>query len=246
MAKWLEPLEQALDQRIDPMQFFFRDDDAGWGGASLFHLLDCFQESEAPIDLAAIPTALDPVLGDSLLKRLEESQYRIGVHQHGFSHADHQQQGRKCEFGETRSNIRQKIDIAAGKRLMSELFGQRVDPIFTPPWNRCSQTTVDILVELEFKALSRDFTARPLGTEGLQELPVHIDWLKKRDGERLGLEQLGRNIAQSCRDNCCAGIMLHHEKMDESDRTSLTELLGALTTHGTARLVRMNTLLGAN
>ena len=37
-----------------------------------------------------------------------------------------------------------------------------VDPIFTPPWNRCTQATADCLAMLGYRVLSRDATASRL------------------------------------------------------------------------------------
>ena len=53
--------------------------------------------------------------------------------------------GRKCEFGESRSRELQHADIAAGKELLSDLLGPITDPIFTPPWNRCTASTAALL-----------------------------------------------------------------------------------------------------
>ena len=38
----------------------------------------------------------------------------VAVHQHGFAHENHEPQGRKCEFGPSRSRVAQRRDIAAG------------------------------------------------------------------------------------------------------------------------------------
>src|SRR5205823_3060705 len=36
---WLDPLRAALDDAVEPVAFFFRDDDAGWGDGRLLLLL---------------------------------------------------------------------------------------------------------------------------------------------------------------------------------------------------------------
>ena len=72
-----------------------------------------------------------------------------------------------------RPRAQQRADIAAGQARLRELLGERVDPFFTPPWNRCTRDTGEVLVELGFTLLSREHRAEPLGL--LPELPVHLD-----------------------------------------------------------------------
>ena len=68
-----------------------------------------------------------------------------------------------------------------------------MEPIFTPPWNRCTIDTGTALAELGFRVLSRESRAEPLGVPGLLELPIHIDWV------RLAPVELGDRIAGAIR-----------------------------------------------
>ena len=102
----------------------------------------------------------------------------MGLHQHGLAHANHEREGRKCEFGPSRGLEAQRRDIEAGRARLTDLLGDRVDPIFTPPWNRCTTDTGTALAELGFRVLSRESRAEPLGVPGLFELPIHIDWVR--------------------------------------------------------------------
>ena len=63
------------------------------------------------------------------------------VHQHGLAHVNHEPDGRKFEFGPSRTHEEQRADIEAGRRLLAERLGDAVEPIFTPPWNRCTRDT---------------------------------------------------------------------------------------------------------
>ncbi len=164
MEKWLEPVESALAELSTSVTFFFRDDDAGWGDDRLFQLIDCFSMHAVPLDLAAIPKAFDSKQASLLNRRLEDSDNLVGIHQHGFCHMNYQVEGRNCEFGSARSFEQQNADIQNGRRVLYDYFGDRIDPIFTPPWNRCTQNTVDVLNDLGFSAISRDETARLLNT----------------------------------------------------------------------------------
>ena len=134
---WTDPISWALDGRETRLRVFVRDDDAGWNDERLFLLLDMFAREEFPIDLAVIPTVIGPRLVSELTKRSAGAALR--VHQHGFAHTNHQPGGRKCEFGDARSTTAMRADIATGRRLLLDRFGPLADPIFTPPWNRCTR-----------------------------------------------------------------------------------------------------------
>ena len=244
MEKWLEPLSEVLDRSASPVTVFFRDDDAGWGDARLFDLLDCFEEYGLPIDFAVIPEAIRG-RAEPLYDRVAAGEGLIGIHQHGLSHTNHQPEGRKCEFGDARSPNRQMEDIGKGRALLEAYFGEQVDSIFTPPWNRCTQDTVGVLTDLGFAALSRDNTAAPLETGPLREIPVNVDWFKKRRGQRLGRDAMGRLLARAAASGDPVGVMLHHEPMDSTERDALCALLALLAAHPAAECVRMKDRLAA-
>jgi peptidoglycan/xylan/chitin deacetylase (PgdA/CDA1 family) len=217
---WLDEVLGALDELDAPVDVFFRDDDAGWGDARLRELLDRFAAAGLPVDLAVIPAALTPALAEELAAR------PCGLHQHGYAHVNHQPEGRKCEFGAARGRERQRRDIEAGRRRLGELLGTRVDPIFTPPWNRCTRDTAEALAALGFAALSRESRAAPFGLPGLAELPVMLDWVRLEPGE------IARRLAAAIRAaGGPVGVMLHHAVMDAGQMSRMSELLALLGTH---------------
>jgi hypothetical protein len=236
MSTWLDGLSRALDAAPRPVDFFFRDDDAGWADGRLLALLDLFERHLLPIDVAAIPRATTPALASELRSRVAAAPERLVVHQHGFAHLNHEAEGRKCEFGPSRSRELQQHDMDEGRRLLVEVHGLNVPDIFTPPWNRCTEATGEALLASGFRVLSRDATARPLGIVGLYELPVRVDWFSKRKGVRLGLEELGVSLGEAARDATSpVGIMFHHELMDDDELARAGELLALLTAHPHAR-----------
>jgi peptidoglycan/xylan/chitin deacetylase (PgdA/CDA1 family) len=235
---WLRPVEAALDAAAAAVPVFFRDDDAGWGDVRLMDLLDRFAASRVPVDLAVIPLELDSGLAGELLARP-----RVGLHQHGLAHSNHEREGRKCEFGPARDAAAQRRDIEAGRARLADLLGTRVDPIFTPPWNRCTADTGRCLAALGFEVLSREARAAPLDVPGLVELPVSIDWFAHRHGERLRPAELGRRIADAVRGGGPVGVMLHHAVMDEADLGRVGELLSLVAGHRRARPARMMRLV---
>ncbi len=243
MNAWLEDLRRALDAAARPVDFFFRDDDAGWCDERLFALLDLFERHRLPIDVAAIPKAVTPALAAELRARVATAPERLAVHQHGFAHLNHETEGRKCEFGHTRPHALQLQDIESGRRLLSEVHGLHAGDIFTPPWNRCTGATGEALRAAGFRVLSRDATARPLGGAGLYELPVRVDWFARRKGVRLRLEELGASLAERVNDvTSPVGVMFHHELMDGVELTRTGELLALLSAHPSARCRLMSAL----
>jgi peptidoglycan/xylan/chitin deacetylase (PgdA/CDA1 family) len=218
----------SLDERDSPVTLFFRDDDAGWRSDRLRALLDLFAEFALPVDLAVIPAALDRALADELAER------PIGLHQHGFAHLNHEPDGRKFEFGPSRDAREQREDIEAGARRLQRLLGDRVDPIFTPPWNRCTTDTGRCLLDLGFRALSREHQAEPLEVPGLEEVPIHVDWCKPDREDRL---------AKALHQDGPVGVMLHHAEMDAAERARAAELLSLLAEHARVRARPMATLI---
>ncbi len=239
MSHWLDPLRNRLESLSTPAIFFFRDDDAGWEDKALLRLLDAFSEEDAPIDVAVIPMAISEELAATLRDRREESERRLCFHQHGFRHSNHETQGRKSEFGGSRGFKQQRQDIAAGRARLAQLLGHHVEPIFTPPWNRCTQETVAALNDLGFAALSRDATAPELALNGLAPASIIMDWAKPPLAGGAGLAARGLQIAEAAARQNPVGIMLHHACLADEDFSILRELLRFLSGHSKARLANM-------
>lgn len=242
MSAWLDPLRQALDAAAQPRVFFFRDDDVGRGDELLPALLDLFARHELPVDLAVIPMELTAHGAAIVRERAEATGGRIGVHQHGLYHVNHEPNGRKWEFGPARPASAHRADIAQGRQRLREMLGDLPQPIFTPPWNRCTEETGRALRALGFRALSRDSTAPTLNIPGLCELPVQVDWLARRKGQRLSRVEVGELLAAN-RGAEPTGVMFHHAVMDATEREPAEELLALLASHDRARCVPMMQLL---
>ncbi len=222
---WLAPVRRALEERHETIKIFFRNDDAGIENMRLFKLLDVFEKFSLPLDMAVIPKEVSPAFAGELSNRLNLKSNLFSIHQHGFAHISHETEGRKCEFGKARNKARHFFDIAAGRIILAEFFDALPQPIFTPPWNRCTVETGESLCELGFKVLSREAGAEPLGVAGLEELPVSIDWFAKRKGIPLNRDRIGELTAKAIRENETVGIMFHHALMDKTERDFLGELL---------------------
>lgn len=240
---WLDPLRRTLHETENPVSFFFRDDDVGWDDAQLFKFLQIFEEHDVPIDLAAIPKALESQTATRLRRLIENNGHRVAVHQHGYAHLNHEANQQQSEFGQSRSWGEQLADVRAGKELLTDLLGPISDAIFTPPWNRCTHITAVCLWELGFSCVSRDKTAPHLDAPGLTDLPICIDWFGQRQGVRLTPEETGRAIAAAAGDPRAVGIMFHHALMADDEQARMRELLQLISAHSQARCVLMRDVI---
>lgn len=243
MTSALTPMLAALDAAPAPLAFFLRDDDGGWRTDQLLALIDCTRRVGVPLDIAMIPMATDRVLANTLNDRLQTCRQLLGVHQHGHAHLNHETEGRACEFGVGRSVQAQRDDIELGWLRLNDFFGEQLDPIFTPPWNRCSDATPRLLATMGYKALSRDRPRRALRLQqSLTEHCVDVDWSKVcrlawSQGHRDPSTALANAIAEAIALQCASvapapiGVMLHHADMQEQDRASLSRMLSVLKAH---------------
>jgi predicted glycosyltransferase len=239
---WLIPVREALDGLVDPASLFFRNDDCGWSDDRLLLLLDIFADFGISVDLAAIPAALSSAFAQKLSRRMAAYPERLRIHQHGYAHLNHEPEGKKCEFGLARNYTSQRSDIENGQRLLAELLGTAPDPIFTPPWNRCTAVTARCLAELGFQVLSRDSHAAPLEGSGMCELPIAVDWFARRKQVRFDRMEWGRSLAAKLENKAAVGIMLHHAVMDAEEMQALAQLLSVLARHPNANCRTMQAL----
>ena len=210
--------ETALARLTAPVEVFFRNDDAGWAQDRLAALVAVFADRNLPIDCAVIPAALDEATAQEL-RALRDGFPLLGLHQHGFAHANHEPAGsRKCEFGPSRPPDRQLADIIAGRERLDGLLG-RWDRIFTPPWNRCSAAALGQLRSHGFAMLSADRQHHEIGP--IAQLPVTLDWQRAQREDRLdqALAAAFTNPAAP------VGIMLHHGEMNADARETLARVL---------------------
>jgi hypothetical protein len=235
----------ALDAATAPVDFFVRDDDAGWNDERLAALLNCTELARVPIDLAVIPQATGVGLAAELRARVDAAPGLIGLHQHGHAHTNFETQGRSGEFGPGRELQAQRRDLIAGREHLRALFGARLDGLFTPPWNRCSVQTPAVLAELGYAGLSRDRSAP--AQHALPELPVDVDWCKQtrlaRERGEDPCRRIGLELARHVRGGATLGLMLHHAQMSDIELEGLQTWLPRWASHPNARWRLMQPLL---
>lgn len=249
LSAW-DALQRTLDESDTPLELFVRDDGGGWDDRRLFALLDLTVSQGVPLDLGVIPQSMDTVLARELRSRHDAAPGLIGLHQHGFAHTDHEGGDRPSEFGPSRALARQRVDLRLGRERLRGHLGHRLDALFTPPWNRCSDGTPELLVELGFQALSRQRGA-PAQTV-LPELGVDIDWCALEQAARAGADgaspqALGEAFHEAF--VACAGLggpvglQLRHARMDANSLASLGEALAVVARHPRLRWRPMRDLL---
>ncbi len=235
-------LRHSLEQRCTPLPIFLRNDDVMDDEPRLRQLIALCAKHAARLSLAVIPSKLT----ESAITLLKPSNDLIELHQHGWQHTNHETIGKKCEFGASRDYATQRADLAAGRARMNEAFGTRWFPAFTPPWNRCTATTAAALVDLGFRALSRDASEPLLNHPYLPELSVTIDLFRWRAGAALRpLDELHNELAQQIAHADRVGIMLHHQVMDDDAFALLNEWLGLLKQFPLVQFHTLQSLLDA-
>ena len=215
MDRCLSAALEKVDSK-DPGTVFFRADDVAAPGPNLVRLMDLFTRHRAPLCLAVVPAWLTRTRWQHL-KRLGQKAPSLWCwHQHGWRHVNHEPEGKKQEFGPSRSSLQIRDDLLRGKHRLQTLMGESFSPVFTPPWNRCDQNTLSLLKELDYQAVSRSKRECPPSPGGLPDFAVSVDLhTRKEDDPLLGWEGLFSELGSMLSQSPC-GIMIHHQRMNES------------------------------
>lgn len=204
---------------------FFRADDIGGKTDPLFHpLMELFLTHRIPLCLAVVPTWIDTTTW-SRYQRYQPQSTQWCWHQHGYSHTNHEQAGKKAEFGLARTKDEVKQDIANGKKKLANLLGDAFKPVFTPPWNRCSSQTLETLMEQGFYAVSRSKKATPPPPAELPDIQINIDLhTRKEQDAATSWKALYAELSQAAASGLM-GVMLHHQLMNQLGFSFLDLLL---------------------
>ncbi len=231
-SEWQDHLRRGLEGLAETRQtvhVFLRDDDIDDDEESLRHLWDITLSYDVPLNLQIIPEKLTPG-GIRFLKDCNRiSSALVSLNQHGLSHHNHENVGRKCEFGPSRSFQEQMHDIAKGKTILESIFPIRFFPVFTPPWNRCTTDTFQVLDELGFHILSKDNGKPPVTGYSFTEISTTLDLCTWKGGPQLkGPEDIATCFLKQMHELDLIGILLHHKVMDTEAFLFLDQLLAEL------------------
>ncbi|MCI0530005.1 MAG: hypothetical protein L0Y56_21385, partial [Nitrospira sp.] len=97
--------------------------------------------------------------------------------------------------------------------LLEDTFGDRFYPVFTPPWNRCTTDTFEVLDRLDFKVLSKDREGPPMTGYRFQEISTTLD-IFRRGVLKSPIEIVEALISQFEALHP-VGLLLHHKVMDD-------------------------------
>ncbi len=220
MKEAIEQLRLTLDrlsERQRTVNVFFRNDDVDEDEACLRTLLHLFEESSTPVNLEIIPARLTEPGIELLRQRAYAQPALFELNQHGWQHVNHESQGRKCEFGISRSFDEQLADISRGKEVLEQAFGEVFSPVFTPPWNRCTDVTHRVLDQLGFQALSKLNSEPPVTGHRFREISVTLDLFRWKSGATMKAPQeFVVELTSQLLALDTVGVMLHHKVMDEA------------------------------
>jgi len=226
------------------INIFLRDDDADDDLETLRHLFDVTLASAVPLNLAVIPDALTEA-GIRLLdnhKHLHPT--LVELHQHGWSHLNHEKEGRKCEFGVSRTFDQQLEDISKGKALLEERFKDKFYPVFTPPWNRCTDDTLKALDRLGFKVFSKDKGKERATGFSFQEISTTLDLYRWKGNPTMkSPEEIVEQLVQQMEGDDPIGLLLHHKVMGQEEFKLLDQLLCVLRTSANVKFHTFQSLL---
>ncbi len=216
------------------LPLWWRDDDAVTVTPQLDRLTALSDRLGLPVHLAVIPQDAD----DALTGHVSDNPCLIPV-VHGWAHQNHAPKGeKKSEFRLHRPVSEILEDAQAGLDRLNAAFGERLCPMFVPPWNRIAPDVVKGLPDLGYRFLS---TATPRKTaypvSGLLQVNTHLDPIDWRGTRGLvASDTLIQQAVDLLRDrregrtdnNEPFGVLTHHLVHDEDVWTFTQDLLHRL------------------
>lgn len=230
---WRDKLVRTVEQRGSnhSVRIFFRADDIGAGGQAFETLCQIFRFHQVPLAMSVVPAWVSSVRQQQLFAAAPLEEPLWGWHQHGWRHVNWQSSGKKSEFGDQRPFEKQWRDIWQGWQKMQILFQGLCLPVFTPPWNRLSLTTIKVLQKLDFKAVS---ITKPLPSGlktplGLANFRIQLDLhTRKAKDSAADYDKLLSELANLMERREPSGIVIHHHRMNTFAFDFLHELLHLL------------------
>lgn len=221
-------LTRGCDKSTGQPQLFFRADDIGIPSNKFAAMIDLFKRAKLPLCLATVPAWLNKERLKTLFRETGSGTSQWCWHQHGYVHKNFEPFGKKQEFGESRPATDISGSIKQGQNRLETLLADKFVPLFTPPWNRCSDATISSLIDLGFLGMSRNRGARPISPDGFPDFQVDVDLhTRKETAADEALANLLTELEKGLETGRC-GIMLHHQRMNRNGFIFLEQLLEAV------------------
>jgi len=213
-------------RQLQPIELFFRADDIGVPSLLFSRMIELFQHYHMPLCLAIVPSWLTEKRYAGLRAITGNDDTFWCWHQHGRRHRNFEPEGKKQEFGPARSKMTIQTELQHGLDRLHHFLQESFSPFFTPPWNRCSLETAEVLKALGFKGISRSTGARPDLSRFLPDFQINVDLhTRKEPTAAESLENLLREVEDGLASGRC-GIMIHHQRMNDHAFLLLDLLMG--------------------
>lgn len=207
---------------------YFRADDVAVPGNAFSSMAATFMAAGAPLGMAVVPAWLTQSRWAALRKAAPDSGLFCWC-QHGWRHMNFEPEGtKKREFGQARPARDKRMDISKGFRRLQEILGGDFTPVFTPPWNRCDGESMEAMHAIGIKGLSRTVGAGPNPPAGLPDFPVRMDLHTRKEADPdVSLDAMLAEMTAGL-ESGSLGIMLHHQRMNQTAFAFLETLLAEL------------------
>ena len=209
---WSE-FEDELARRRDagrPVQFWWRDDDAGAVLPPLKQLIELSKKKQVPLALAVVPEAAE----SELFRLLHD---RVTVLQHGTDHRNRAAHGeKKTEYPAAEPVEAALARVFDGFGTLRTLAGKRFLPVLAPPWNRVHKDLLKKLPAIGIRGLS-GYGARASvePAPGLRQVNTHVDLVAWRAGRGfIGEEEALSKAMQHLSGDEPLGWLTHHAVHD--------------------------------
>ena len=233
-AMIFDALSLALDASPEPVEFWWRDDDAGRPSDRLTRLLSISRKLELPLAVAVVPAWLE----NSVARDIRRSP-TCAVLQHGWDHEDHSRQGeKKIELGGRIDHDLIREKLTSGLEILRRNFHRSMLPVLVPPWNRIDPALVSDLPLIGYESISTFGSDTAGRTSGLNHINPQIDPIAWRsDRAFASVEEIASSTSRAIAafPGRPIGLLTHHLDMDEAAFQTLETILSGLRRHEKAQ-----------
>jgi len=188
-----------------------------------------------PLALAVIPALATEALATKVARHAS-----VVVLQHGWRHANHAPGGNN-EYPAGRAGEEVSQELAAGRRVLTDLFGPQALPVFVPPWHGFDACFFPLLRHSGLAGISRK-GPRPglFAAEGVVQANAHASLIKWSMPPSFGDDDLylgqiidhlrGRRLGR-CDATEPTGLLTHHLVQDDKSYKFISQFAAVVSKH---------------